>query len=95
MKNRITSLGLVLSLVVALSFCSIVSADSVNWRQEEGTALNVLFVAHPFVDAVRPLIPEFEAKTGIKINLEVQSEVPAFEKILMDLQSRRVQSTYS
>ncbi|NLC52296.1 MAG: sugar ABC transporter substrate-binding protein [Firmicutes bacterium] len=89
MKNRITSLGLVLSLVVALSFCSIVSADSVNWRQEEGTALNVLFVAHPFVDAVRPLIPEFEAKTGIKINLEVQSEVPAFEKILMDLQSRR------
>ena len=40
MKNRLLP-GLVLSLVV-VSVCGIVSADSVNWRQEEGTALNVL-----------------------------------------------------
>lgn len=64
-----------------------VAAVDVNWKQYEGTTLNLLLISHPFVDALKPLLPEFEAKTGMKVNLEVLAEQPGFEKLLSDLSS--------
>jgi multiple sugar transport system substrate-binding protein len=49
--------------------------------------LNLLFVSHTFVDAITPLIADFEAQTGIKVNVETLAEGPAFEKLLADLSS--------
>lgn len=64
------------------------AADAgVNWKAFEGTTLNLLLISHPFVDALQPMLPDFEAKTGMKVNLEVLAEQPGFEKLLSDLSS--------
>lgn len=62
-------------------------STGVNWKQYEGSTLSLLLISHPFVDSLKPLLPEFEAKTGIKVNLEVLAEQPGFEKLLSDLSS--------
>ena len=58
-----------------------------NWKQFEGSTLSLLLISHPFVDSLKPLLPEFEEKTGIKVNTEVLAEQPGFEKLLSDLSS--------
>ncbi|MBK8022828.1 MAG: sugar ABC transporter substrate-binding protein [Chloroflexi bacterium] len=79
----------VLGLVVALLLGAAVSAqDDIDWRQFEGTTLNALLISHPFVDSLQPLVPEFEALTGITVTTEVLAEQPGFEKLLSDLSSR-------
>lgn len=67
-------------------FASAQESD-INWRQFEGAELTALLVSHPFVDALEPLLPEFEELTGIEVTLEVLAEQPAFEKLLADLTS--------
>lgn len=63
------------------------ASEGVNWKAYEGTTLNLLLISHPFVDSLKPLLPDFEAKTGMKVNLEVLAEQPGFEKLLSDLSS--------
>jgi multiple sugar transport system substrate-binding protein len=59
-----------------------------DWRQAEGGELNILLISHPFVDALEPLLPEFEELTGIEVTTEVLAEQPGFEKLLADLSSQ-------
>jgi multiple sugar transport system substrate-binding protein len=40
----------------------------IDWRQFDGDELNIIFFNHPWQEQVMPLIPEFEALTGIKVN---------------------------
>lgn len=61
--------------------------DGFDWRQAEGSEISVLFVSHPFVDSVEPLLSEFEALTGITVGTESLAEVQANEKLLADLSS--------
>lgn len=93
MKKR---LAILLSLVLALSLfagCSSGDAGSTEAEQPqdsataEGGEIKLLLVSHTFVDALTPLIPEFEAETGIKVSVETLAEGPAFEKLLADLSS--------
>ena len=56
-----------------------------DWRQADGEEVSILFVSHPFVDSVEPLLAEFEALTGITVNLETLAETQANEKLLADL----------
>ena len=41
---------------------------NINWRQFEGTELNLIFFNHPWQEVIFPMIPEFEQLTGIKVN---------------------------
>jgi ABC-type glycerol-3-phosphate transport system substrate-binding protein len=43
--------------------------NSIDWSQFKGQTLNVLFSAHPWEEAMTPLVPEFEKLTGIKVNV--------------------------
>ncbi|MGV8970019.1 MAG: ABC transporter substrate-binding protein [Microbacteriaceae bacterium] len=54
-------------------------------RAFEGESINMLLIEHPFVNSLRPLIPDFEAATGIKVNLEVLNEQQGFDKLQADL----------
>ena len=59
-----------------------------DWKQQEGSSVNVLLVSHQFVEALKPLVPEFEEMTGISVTLDVLAEQAAFEKLLADLSSQ-------
>lgn len=58
-------------------------AASINWRQFEGQTIDVFFARHPWQEAIEPLIPEFEALTGMRVRLvklpenEYKTRVPA------------------
>lgn len=84
-----------LLFVVILMFVSVVGCGQKNSTDgsssnggSSGEEINLLLVSHTFVDALTPLIPEFEKETGIKVNYEVLAEGPAFEKLLADLSSK-------
>ena len=61
------------------------AGESYDARAFEGESINILLIEHPFVDTVRPLIPEFEEETGITVNLEVLNEQQGFDKLQADL----------
>lgn len=59
-------------LVVSLGGAGAAKAGQFNWRQFEGESIYGLVFQAPYVDAwMRPLIPQFEKETGIKVRLEV------------------------
>ncbi|TVQ40894.1 MAG: sugar ABC transporter substrate-binding protein [Spirochaetaceae bacterium] len=56
---------------------------NIDWRQFEGESIDVMFGRHPWEETITPLIPQFEALTGIRVNLRrvphdvMMVEVPA------------------
>ncbi|MBW2153506.1 MAG: sugar ABC transporter substrate-binding protein [Deltaproteobacteria bacterium] len=45
-----------------------------NWKRCAGVELRVLLNRHPWQEAIQPLIPQFEALTGIKVHLDIYPE---------------------
>ncbi|MCP4386281.1 MAG: extracellular solute-binding protein [Hyphomicrobiales bacterium] len=76
------------SIVIAAAAGTASVAQDFDWKQESGSSINALLVSHPFVESIKPLVPEFEALTGIDVNLEVLAEQAANEKLLADLSSK-------
>ena len=78
-------------MIIALSLIVMTMAfpaqAEIDWKQKSGSKINLLLISHPFVDALKPLLPEFTAKTGIEVTYEVLAEQPGFEKLLADLSS--------
>ena len=63
------------------------SRAQMDWQQQSGSTINLLLISHPFVDALKPLLPEFTELTGIEVTYEELAEQPGFEKLLADLSS--------
>jgi multiple sugar transport system substrate-binding protein len=61
--------------------------ESFDPKAFAGAELNVMLIEHPFVGSLKPLLPEFEQETGIKVNLEVLNEQQGFDKLQADLSS--------
>lgn len=59
-----------------------------NPRAFEGETIRLLFIEHPFVGTVEPLIPEFEELTGINVEIEVLAEQQGFDKLQADLSNK-------
>lgn len=59
----------------------------VNWTAAKGETLTIGLNKHPFTESLRPLIPEFEALTGIRVAYIILPEQEYFEKLLIDLSS--------
>jgi multiple sugar transport system substrate-binding protein len=81
-----------LVLVLAITSVAAVGAASptraqMDWKQKSGSTINLLLISHPFVDALKPLLPEFTELTGIEVTYEELAEQPGFEKLLADLSS--------
>ena len=83
-----TDRRILLAALLTVALTPFAMAQSIDWRQQEGTNINLLLVSHPFVNALVPLLPDFTALTGITVTYEELSEQPAFEKLLADLSSR-------
>ncbi|MGB4135410.1 MAG: sugar ABC transporter substrate-binding protein, partial [Microbacterium sp.] len=61
---------------------------SFDWKNFEGTQLNVMLSQHPLATAIEKKLPEFEKLTGIKVKTESLSETDYFTKLLAELQSK-------
>jgi multiple sugar transport system substrate-binding protein len=68
-----------LLLIVTLSFALFAqgATDSAPKKQE----IRVLLANHPYGDLLKTKIPEFEAKTGIKVNVESLQEAQLTQKL--------------
>ena len=57
------------------------SAPAAGAKPYAGTTLRVLGANHPWADAIKPLLGDFEAQTGIKVNLETYGEDQLTQKL--------------
>ena len=67
-------------------------ADAADWLQSaaapfKGTKINVIFLDRPGYRAIIKLLPEFEAKTGIKVNYEIVPYENTREKEVLNFTS--------
>lgn len=49
-----------------------------------GTTLRVVLANHPWTDAIKPLIPQFEQQTGIQVKLESYGETQLTQKLTVE-----------
>jgi len=75
-------------MVAALAGTAAPARAEIDWKQSSGSTINLMLISHPFVDALKPLLPEFEELTGITVTYEELAEQPGFEKMLADLSSQ-------
>jgi len=65
----------------------------INWRQFEGQKLTIGLNKHPYTESLLPLIPEFEALTGIKVDYLILPENEYGAKLTADLSNKRGEFT--
>jgi multiple sugar transport system substrate-binding protein len=58
---------------------------NIDWQQFAGEEIRVMYSIHPYQDTVEPLIPEFEALTGIKVNFEKYPEQEYYDKLTVEM----------
>jgi len=64
------------------------SRSKIDWRQCEGASLSVLAAAHAGFPTLKPLLPSFEALTGIRVGYLMVEETDMRTQRRMDLSSR-------
>ncbi|HSR11287.1 MAG TPA: extracellular solute-binding protein, partial [Thermodesulfobacteriota bacterium] len=65
----------------------------INWRQFEGQKLTIGLNKHPYTESLLPLIPEFEALTGVKVDYLILPENEYGAKLTADLSNQRGEFT--
>lgn len=63
-------------------------AESINWRQFEGTAITWAYDIHPYADALAAELPEFEKLTGIKVTPELYPDDSYWNKLTIQLTTK-------
>ena len=56
-----------------------------SWTREEGKTVNLIFAKHPMSDSYIAALPDFEKKTGIKVEYDALPEEEFRQKLLTDL----------
>lgn len=62
---------------------------SFNWKRFSGKQITLLLDEHPWTDALKPLVVDFEAETGIKVNLQTFAEDLYYDKAELALRSKK------
>src|SRR3712207_3544763 len=71
MLRRRSIIGAALAVVLAAAPAT---AQEFNWRAQDGQTINLMFNNHPWSQAMRDLVADFTAKTGIKTRMEIFNE---------------------
>ncbi len=61
------------------------SVEGFDWRQFEGETIVTCFPNHVTYNALMPLIPEFEAKTGIKVEVDLLQYLKMHDKQVLEM----------
>ncbi|HNS53028.1 MAG TPA: extracellular solute-binding protein [Anaerolineae bacterium] len=59
----------------------------IDWKQFAGTTINALLVTHPYTDAFKAQVLEFEALTGMTVNVTALPYMEAADRIMTDVSS--------
>jgi multiple sugar transport system substrate-binding protein len=83
------ALGLTLAMTLGLvAGCGTAAPQTTaSAKPFAGTQLRVVFANHPWAEAIKAQLPEFEQKTGIKVNLENFFEDQLTTKLTVELTS--------
>ena len=73
--------SMIILVIVAVAF------GAFDWKRFQGQTITVLFVKHPFTEAILPYISEFTKKTGISVSFLVLPETEYWDKLNIDLSS--------
>ncbi|WP_245493170.1 MULTISPECIES: hypothetical protein [unclassified Mesorhizobium] len=73
---------------VSASLTNSAAADTVNWRQFEGTSITWAYDIHPYADALAAQLPEFEKLTGIKVTPELYPDDSYWNKMTIQLTTK-------
>ncbi|MCX6088845.1 MAG: sugar ABC transporter substrate-binding protein [Candidatus Atribacteria bacterium] len=86
--RRVTFLFVLLVVSVLVVSGMVFAAEgNINWRQFEGKTINATMCVHHFTDALEKEIPQFEALTGIKVQLSKYTEEEFYNKVTIELAS--------
>jgi multiple sugar transport system substrate-binding protein len=66
---------------------AVVAGAAFDWKRFSGRSIRVLLWEHPQVNEWKTHIPEFEAKTGIKVQWEQVSVADVYTKTILELSS--------
>lgn len=77
LRSRMMKKVLVLLLILCVSF-SLVAQGQTDTKPQE---IRVLLANHPYGELLKGVIPEFEAETGIKVNVESLQESQLTQKL--------------
>lgn len=82
---RSAGLSIFVILCLFVFGATIVFGADFDWRKHEGTTIRVLLSKSAFSPINDAIIKEFEAKTGIKVQVEHYPSMPLRRKVLMEL----------
>ena len=77
-------LAALLTAAVLTLAASVAVAQEFDWRRFEGQTLNVLLVSSSWTTVIEPRVAEFEALTGIDVELQVMPEQQGRQRLLVD-----------
>ncbi|MGH3648290.1 MAG: ABC transporter substrate-binding protein, partial [Micromonosporaceae bacterium] len=60
-----------------------------DWKKYDGKTLRLLMNKHPYTDALKAHVGEFEKKTGITLKIDEFPESNYFDKVTLELRSRQ------
>ncbi|MBZ9605550.1 extracellular solute-binding protein [Phyllobacterium chamaecytisi] len=63
-------------------------AETINWRQFEGTSITWAYDIHPYADALAAELPQFEKLTGIKVTPELYPDDSYWNKLTIQLTTK-------
>lgn len=63
-------------------------SSKIDWQQAKGTTITLAGLQHPWMSAIKPLIPHFTALTGINVTVDEQSETEFVAKMPIALGSK-------
>jgi multiple sugar transport system substrate-binding protein len=71
----------IVSLLVACGAAPATNQPANSAQPFAGTTLRLVAANHPWTEAIRPLLPEFQSQTGITVNLEALGEDQLSQKL--------------
>src|SRR3712207_549174 len=63
-------------------------SGSFDWKKAEGESIKILQTPHPYQQSFQPLLKEFTALTGIKVQADLVAEADYFTKLNTELAGR-------
>ena len=77
----------VILVLLVLCWMPAIQAQDFDWQQFSGSEITILMPEHPVLDGMRSVLDDFEADTGITVNIEALAENLYFDRMEIALRA--------